>query len=43
MRDKCYKANKEDGWLEDLVVVKATLGRVIRKDLEEVFKPRLEG
>lgn len=41
--DKCHKENKEDDWLEKFrVVLKATLGRVIKKDLEKTFMPRLK-
>ena len=43
MTDKCHKENKENDWLEKFIVLKATLGRVIKKDLEKIFMPRLEG
>lgn len=42
--DNCHEVNKEVGWLEnELLVVKATFGRVIRKDFEITLKPRPEG
>lgn len=43
MRGKCHKENKELDWLDRFMVVKATLGRGIRKDLEKTFIPRFEG
>lgn len=44
MSDNCREVNKEVGLLEnELLVVKATFGSVIRKDLEITLKPRPEG